>query len=41
MSSDVQQFSNMLMVALVFLIFILIALTVVYFLMKMKENKPL
>lgn len=41
MSSDVQQFSNMLMVALVFLIFILITLTVVYFFMKMKENKPL
>ncbi len=41
MSSDVQQFSNMLMIALVFLIFVLIALTVVYFLMRMKENKPL
>lgn len=41
MSSDVQQFSNMLMIALVFLIFILIVLTVVYFLMKIKENKPL
>lgn len=41
MSSDVQQFSNILMVVLVILIFILSVLTVVYFLMKMKENKPM
>ena len=41
MSSDVQEFSNMLIVVLVFLIFILIVLTIVYFTMKMKENRPI
>lgn len=41
MSDQVQQFSNILIILLVALVFILIFLTVVYFVMKRKEDKPL
>ena len=41
MSDQVQQFSNMLIILLIALVFILIFLTIVYFVMKRKEDKPL
>lgn len=41
MSNEVQQFSNILIVILVILVFLLIALSIIYLMIRVKENKPL
>lgn len=41
MSNNIEQFNNILIIVLVFLIIILAVLAVIYFYIKLKENKPL
>lgn len=41
MSNEVQQFSNILIIILVILVFLLITLSVIYLIIRAKENKPI
>lgn len=41
MSNEVQQFSNILIIILVILVFLLITLSVIYLMIRVKENKPI